>query len=396
MNQMQSEFSHQLIDLSQQQFTGKIIVQFDPKTTWYIYLCLGRLVWCDGGIHSNRSWKRLTDKYCSQVNWNELKLENLETFERINYCILNFLIQKQLIKPETATEIVRVKAIENLFDLLQLETQQSLKISTEVTSASTFLVSASTRSISLVSIEELINEAERDWQNWQQIGLKNVSPNLAPTIHNSEKLKEEVSPDIYQNFHKLLDGKRTLRDLSYLMGRPVSKLAVSLLPYIRQELLALQKVKDINPPQYNSKTAASAAVPSSTSIAPLIACIDDSPQICKIMEQIITKQGYRFVSIQESLQALPTLIKVNPQLIFLDIGMPVVNGYEVCLQIKKVSKLQDIPVVFLTGNDGIVDRVRAKVTGASDFLSKPIEISKINNVIEKYLTQEIAYGTKTN
>ncbi len=391
MNQIQSGFLQQLIHFSKEQFTGKIIVQFDPKTTWYIYLCLGRLVWCDGGIHPYRSWKRLTDKHCSQVNWSEIKLENLESFERINYCILNLLIQKQLIIPETATEIVRVTARENLFDLLQFETKQSLKISTEVTSASTFLVSASARSISLVSIEELVDETERDWQNWQQKGLNDVSPNLAPIIQNSEKLREEVSPDIYQNFQKLLDGKRTLRDLSYLMGRSVNKLTVSLIPYVRQEMLALREVNDINPPQYTSKTIASVAAPTSIATAPLIACIDDSPQVCKIMEQIITKHGYRFVAIQESLQALPTLIKFNPQLIFLDIGMPVVNGYEICSQIKRVSKLQDIPIVFLTGNDGLVDRVRAKVIGASDFLGKPIEISKINNVIEKYLSQVVVH-----
>ena len=389
MNQASSQFSNQIVSFSQQQFTGKIIIQSDSRITWCIYLCLGRLVWTDGGVHPHRSWKRLVDKYCSQINWKELKLENICEFECIDYCVLTFLLQKHLLEKETAIEIINSKAIENLFDILQLETKQSLKISPEATSASSFLVSASTRSISLVNIEDILNDALQTWLNWQQAGLTAWSPNLAPVIHNPDKLSKEVSGVVYQNFLKLLDGQSTLRDLSYRIGREVNKLASSLIPYVRQDMLKLLEISDINPPQYVTKTPDSSEAPPVAS-APIIVCIDDSPQICKIMEMIITKQGYRFVGVQESLQALPTLIKVNPKLIFLDIGMPVVNGYEICSQVRRVSKLKDIPIVFLTGNDGIVDRMRAKVVGASDFLSKPIEMSKIQNIIQKYFALDVA------
>ena len=47
-------------------------------------------------------------------------------------------------------------------------------------------------------------------------------------------------------------------------------------------------------------------------------------------------------------------------MIFLDIGMPILNGYEVCTQIRRVSKLQEVPIIMLTGNDGVFDRVKAK------------------------------------
>ena len=60
-----------------------------------------------------------------------------------------------------------------------------------------------------------------------------------------------------------------------------------------------------------------------------------------IMEQIIIEQGYSFIAIQEAIQAIPALVSVNPSLIFLDIGMPIINGYEICAQIKKVSQWRD-------------------------------------------------------
>lgn len=102
------------------------------------------------------------------------------------------------------------------------------------------------------------------------------------------------------------------------------------------------------------------------------------------MEQIITNHGYRFIGISESMPAVPTLIKFVPDLVFLDIGMPSVNGYEICSLIKKVSKLRNIPIVILTSNDGIIDRVRARVVGANAFVTKPIDVDKIREILQKY------------
>ncbi|MBW4563903.1 MAG: response regulator [Mojavia pulchra JT2-VF2] len=119
---------------------------------------------------------------------------------------------------------------------------------------------------------------------------------------------------------------------------------------------------------------------------PLVACVDDSPTICRSLEEILTQQGYRFVGIQDSLTAVLKLIKSKPDFIFLDLLMPKVNGYEICSQIRKTPSLKDVPVVILTGKDGIVDRMRTKLVGATDFLSKPVEADKVLNMLHKYLS----------
>ncbi|MFN6559431.1 MAG: response regulator [Nostoc sp. ChiSLP01] len=119
---------------------------------------------------------------------------------------------------------------------------------------------------------------------------------------------------------------------------------------------------------------------------PLVACVDDSPVICRSLEEILSQQGYRFVGIQDSLTAVLKLIKSKPDFIFLDLLMPKVNGYEICSQIRKTPSLKDVPVVILTGKDGIVDRMRTKLVGATDFLGKPVEAEKVLNMLHKYLT----------
>ena len=380
------KLSNKLIHFKQKQFTGQIKIQGNSQTVWRIQLCLGRLVWTDGGVHPYRSWKRAIDKYCPKLDWYNCNIDFSSKGDRGDYHILKILLERKLIAREHATELVRTRAAEVLFDLLQLESTQQLHINSAPNSTSSFLTSGLQMSISLVNLEQVLYDAEQEWHVWQDKGLQQYSPNLAPMMRKQDRLREEVSGVVYQNFLRLLDGQRSLRDLSSRMGKDVRKLTSSLIPYIKQNLLDIIEVKDIKPPQNNSRSLS--AQENEDPSKPLIACIDDSPQICKILEQIITQQGYRCISIQESLQAVPSLIKTTPDFIFLDIGMPIVNGYEICTQVRRVSKLKNIPIVFLTGNDGIIDRMRAKVSGANAFVTKPIEIDKIVASIEKFIVPQ--------
>ncbi|KYC35821.1 hypothetical protein WA1_05865 [Scytonema hofmannii PCC 7110] len=123
--------------------------------------------------------------------------------------------------------------------------------------------------------------------------------------------------------------------------------------------------------------------------SPLIAYIDDSRSDSLKMAYILTKSGYRCINIQESVSALTTLLENKPSLIFLDLVMPIANGYEICAQIRRVSALNNTPVIILTSNDGIVDRVRAKMVGSSGFLAKPITTEKVLKIIQKYLPKSV-------
>ncbi len=118
---------------------------------------------------------------------------------------------------------------------------------------------------------------------------------------------------------------------------------------------------------------------------PKIVYIDDSSADSRSMSEIVEGLGYQYTNIPDPLLALPMLIELKPKLIFLDLVMPIANGYEVCSQIRRISAFQDIPVIIVTSNDGIADRVRAKLVGASGFLGKPIQHIKVSKVLKKHL-----------
>jgi chemotaxis family two-component system response regulator PixG len=374
-----SKLFNQLIFAKQKKITSQLKIQTTLGLSWIFYLDTGKIVWAEGGCHPERSWQRLLIKYCSQFDHNHFHVSNSDRTKGSNYYILTVLLQRKLLTKEQAIEAIRNKVIEILFDLLQIETQQSLNLAWE--NNFNWFNSDLQKFNTLIDLEEAFQLAQQELLLWQKEGLIAYSPNLAPIVKEPEKLREAIPITAYQNMIRLLDGQRSLRDLACYLNKDLFKLASSLVPYLNQGL-----IKWIEIPDFQSKqTKTGQAQPAQN--RPLIACVDDSPQICKVMEQIIIEQGYSFVAIQEAIQAIPTLVSVNPSLIFLDIGMPIINGYEICAQIKKVSQLKDIPVIILTGNDGMVDRIKAKMVGATEFISKPIEVEKISAVIGKYIFQ---------
>jgi CheY-like chemotaxis protein len=231
------------------------------------------------------------------------------------------------------------------------------------------------------------------WEAWQQAALVDFSPNLAPVISKARELQRQTSPLAYHNLVALADGNQSFRDLAVKLRQNLVPLTQSLMPYIRKGLIEVVEVADVNyssnsvtPPKSQPAQAQTSAIPVQPQPStPLVVYIDDSPNDSRTMSYILSQAGYRFINVQDPVKALPTLLEHKPDLIFLDLVMPVANGYEICAQIRRISAFKDTPVIILTSNDGIVDRVRAKMVGSSGFLTKPIESDKVLKTLQRHL-----------
>lgn len=91
------------------------------------------------------------------------------------------------------------------------------------------------------------------------------------------------------------------------------------------------------------------------------------------------------MQIQDPIKGLVLLEECKPDLIFLDLIMPKVSGYTICEFLRKTTTFQGIPIVFLSTQDSIIDRTRARIVGANDYLCKSSCPEKIVEVVEKYV-----------
>ncbi|MEH2047220.1 response regulator [Nostoc sp.] len=369
---------------TQLQYNGKLNIKSSKGSQWTFYYRLGRIVWATGGTHPFRRWRRHIAQNCPQIDVDKLQLRRQDlSIDYWDYQLIEVFYKKQKIQREQIQFIAENTIAELLFDLA-LEgnfTSLSCNRSQEV------ILEAP---MNFTSAEMSVKHMQDSWKIWSEAGLANFSPDLAPILRRPEQLEQMVSPSVYKNFVNLINGKFTLRDLAMKMKQSVLPLTRSLLPYILKGIIELVEVPDL-PLGITEVNNNSTTTQAKKRIAPLVACVDDSPQVCKMVEDIVTSNGFRFVKIQDAVQALPTLIQDKPDLIFLDLIMPVASGYEICTQLRRISTFSNTPIIILTGSDGLLDRVRAKIVGSTDFLTKPVVPDKVMSIIRKYLpTQSVS------
>jgi len=127
---------------------------------------------------------------------------------------------------------------------------------------------------------------------------------------------------------------------------------------------------------------------------PVVVVIDDSPTIRKIMELTLQRMDLRVVSAASGVAGLAAVAEHNPVLIFLDIVLPSVNGYQLCQVIKRNPRYQHIPVIMLSGKDGIFDKMRGRLAGANDYITKPFEPGAVLGAVRKHASQTVPAGAR--
>jgi twitching motility two-component system response regulator PilG len=115
-----------------------------------------------------------------------------------------------------------------------------------------------------------------------------------------------------------------------------------------------------------------------------ILVVDDSPTIRKLVDIILKKRGFRVISASNGLEALARINDGLPSMIFLDITMPRMDGYQLCKIIKANRETRDIPVVMLTCKDGLIDKVRGRMAGSTGYITKPFGPDTLLQAVEKY------------
>ncbi len=117
-----------------------------------------------------------------------------------------------------------------------------------------------------------------------------------------------------------------------------------------------------------------------------ILIVDDIPENLRLLSKILTKYGYQVKRAINGLLALKVVHSTPPELILLDIKMPQMNGYEVCRELKASEQTREIPVIFLSVLNDVLDKVKAFDVGGADYITKPFHEQEVLARIEHQLT----------
>ena len=115
--------------------------------------------------------------------------------------------------------------------------------------------------------------------------------------------------------------------------------------------------------------------------------IDDSKTICRTAETLLTKEGCEVVTAVDGFEALSKIADHKPDIIFVDIMMPRLDGYQTCALIKHNNNFRQTPVIMLSSKDGLFDRARGRIVGSEQYLTKPFTKDELVGAIHNHVTR---------
>ncbi|MBE9044487.1 response regulator [Pleurocapsales cyanobacterium LEGE 10410] len=258
-----------------------------------------------------------------------------------------------------------------------------------------------------LSVSECLNQEQIRLKQWQDCSNEILSVYQRPYFPPSWETKSlpasgSLNRRTLIELTQVLRGRTSIRQLSILLKKDELQVAKILSPYIDEKIIylndaqspldklpAIPKTKrDVGHSLSNSNNDSKAGHPNAANAQNKtwkIVCIDDSPTILAEIKRFLGQERFEVTAIDDPVQAVSRIFQISPDLILLDISMPRINGYKLCGLLRSSGKCNDTPIIMVTGNTGFIDKARAKISGATDYLTKPFTQQGLTEIVEKYL-----------
>ena len=364
---------------------------------WKIYLQQGNLKYIDSSI-------QLLEQLEYHLHRLQLKKAAIALKQ---WSISNLDIQSSINRQQTSSDIYK-KAFFWLIEEKHLNPFQSIKLiqnlTKEVLQYCLWLdrgishwhkedtiptwIEAKLGSCPPLNLSKCLNLEHDRLKQWQSCSAKLFSVHQRPYLVSDWHKKTlplfgALNRQDLEQLAQIISGRTSIRQLSLLLQKDELDVAHVLSPYIEEQIIYLRSptpaLSQFPPiPRNNNQFSNDAKVHK-------IVCIDDSLTILQEIERFLSKETFEITIIDDPTQAVAKIFKLVPDLILLDINMPRVNGYELCRLLRKSGKCDRTSIVMVTGNQGIIDKARAKIAGANDYLTKPFTQNQLIELINKYL-----------
>jgi twitching motility two-component system response regulator PilG len=339
--------------------------------SWFVFFLNGQIIYAgDSGGNLTRLRDHLR-RYKKPDNvLDHISVSSIATVNAPEYGHLWALLENHILTPAQGRSIIQSMVHETLFDLLSFH-QGSFIFE---------IGPALSPQLTTLEIGPLLVKIIKQVQEWKQFHPHIQSPDQCPVISDPAQLREVLNEHAFRMLGRWVDGKTSIRQMARYLNRDILTVAKAIYPYVQQGLVQLLHLtsdeslfgrRDFDLPQQDK--------------VPRIVCIDDGATIRKAVEFILNEQGYEATAISNPVRALSLVFQLKPDLILCDIAMPELDGYEICAMLRKSTAFRQTPIVMLTGKDGFIDRVKARMVGATDYLTKPFGESELLMLVEKYV-----------
>ena len=337
---------------------------------WFVFFVNGQIAYA---ADSEGSLLRLRDylrRYRVEAALDKLEVPEILSTNAPEYGYLWALLENHVLTPGQGRSIIQSMIQETLFDLLSLH-QGSFIFE---------MGTALAPQLTTLEIAPLVTKIMQQVQQWKQFHPHIQSLNQCPKIADAVRLRAALPENAYLTLEAFADGKTSLRQLARYLNRDFLTVARAIYPYVQQgwvQLLTLTAEDIVGGfGEVDGNDAPKVAH---------VVCIDDDLTIGKSVEYMLKQEGYKVTVIKNPLEALSRVFQLKPDLILCDIAMPELDGYEICAMLRHSTAFRQIPIVMLTGMDGFIDRVRARMVGSTDYLTKPFGEDELLMILEKYI-----------
>ena len=372
----------QLIELGQR--TGELFVeayssngssmgtQPNSRSTagqsWYVFCFNGQIIYATQSAGSLFRLRDYLRRYKAEKALEKIEVPYMASTNAPEYGYLWALLEKHILTPAQGRNIIHSMIHETLFDLLSLH-QGSFTFE---------MGSALAPQLTSLDISSLLPKIVKQVQQWKQFHPHIQSPNQCPVISDPAELQVALPVNTFNTLKRWADGRTSIRQMARYLNRDVLTVAKAIYPFVQQGLV--QVFFESVTPANNKKEWSSPKTK-----VPRVVCIDDDNVIRKTVESILSEHGYEVTGISSPLQALSSVFQLKPDLILCDIVMPELDGHEICAMLRSSSAFRQIPIVMLTGIDGFIDRVQARMAGATEYITKPFGENELLMLVEKYV-----------
>ncbi len=243
--------------------------------------------------------------------------------------------------------------------------------------------------------EQLRGDIFQRQQAWADLAPKIPSAHAIPYQLQAD---QQRITDAWAQHHlpQWVNGQRTLYEIATQLNIDPLELARKYLKFVAMGWLTFEQDKYLSTINrlknaVNSKESVVdkiSVTDDKASTLPTILSVDDSPVVQAMIKRIIGDH-YHVLLASNAMDALSLLNTEKIELLLLDVTMPDIDGLELCRTIRGIGRFRDLPIIMLTAKDGVFNKIRGQIVGSTHYLTKPVERSKLLEILDKYVPSKV-------